>query len=172
MHNNKLSALVVATLLLCSTGAHADTIVSKDSTGSVINSQLTIAGTSYSVDWYLPNANASGLVTVQHGFSRGCGNLRDTSKRIMANGLMVLCVNANMSGGNPSLAEALADTLVNGNITTPDGRVMPSKSPWVAIQPEGTLHPAWAGRSSKSHLPAWLARSCLTQSPRKALQTT
>ena len=127
MNNNKLSAAVMATLLLCSVGANADTIVSKDSTGSVINSQLTVAGTSYSVDWYLPNANASGLVTVQHGFSRGCGNLRDTSKRIMANGLMVLCVNANMSGGNPSLAEALANALINGNITTPDGRVMPFK---------------------------------------------
>ena len=127
MNNNKLSAAVMATLLLCSVGANADTIVSKDSTGSVINSQLTVAGTSYSVDWYLPNANASGIVTVQHGFSRGCGNLRDTSKRIMANGLMVLCVNANMSGGNPSLAEALANALINGNITTPDGRVMPFK---------------------------------------------
>lgn len=127
MYNNKLSALVVATLALCSAGAHADTIISKDSTGSVINSQLTIAGTSYSVDWYLPNANASGLVTVQHGFSRGCGNLRDTSKRIMANGLMVLCVNANMSGGNPALAEALGNALINGNVTTPDGRVMPFK---------------------------------------------
>lgn len=125
MYNNKLSALVVATLTLCSAGAHADTIISKDSTGSVINSQLTIAGTSYSVDWYLPNANASGLVTVQHGFSRGCGNLRDTSKRIMANGLMVLCVNANMSGGNAALAEALGDALINGKVTTPDGRVMP-----------------------------------------------
>ncbi|MCC7545641.1 MAG: hypothetical protein IT506_09140 [Aquabacterium sp.] len=44
MYNNKLSALVVATLALCSAGAHADTIISKDSTGSVINSQLTIAG--------------------------------------------------------------------------------------------------------------------------------
>ena len=121
MYNNKLSALVVATLTLCSADAHADTIISKDSTGSVINSQLTIAGTSYSVDWYLPNANASGLVTVQHGFSRGCGNLRDTSKRIMANGLIVLCVNANMSGGNPALAEALGNALINRNVTTPDG---------------------------------------------------
>ncbi len=127
MHKIKHTAVVASALALSIMGAHADTIVSKDATGTVINSQLTVAGTSYSVDWYLPAATALGLVTVEHGFSRGCGNLRDTSKRIMANGLMVLCVNANMSGGNPALAEALADTLINGSIHTPDGRVVPYK---------------------------------------------
>ena len=121
-------AIIAAVLCTCiASTANADTIVFKDATGTVVNSQLTVGGTSYNVDWYLPTSATTGLLTVQHGFSRGCGNLRDTSKRIMANGVMVLCVNANMSGGNPSLAEALADTLVNGQVLTPDGRVVPYK---------------------------------------------
>ncbi|WP_374593260.1 alpha/beta hydrolase [Aquabacterium sp.] len=107
--------------------AQADTVVFQDSTGKVINASLNVGGTNYSVDWYLPSGTASALVTVQHGFSRGCGNLRDTSKRMMANGLMVFCMNANMSGGAPALAETLGDALVNGGIVTPDGRGIPAK---------------------------------------------
>lgn len=122
-----LSSLSIAALSLSSISAIADTIISKDAVGSVINSEMQIGGSKYNVDWYLPNATATGLVTVQHGFSRGCGNMRDTSKRIMSNGLMVLCVNANMSGGNPGLAEALATTLIQGSVLTPDGRVIPHR---------------------------------------------
>lgn len=119
------AALVMAAAL--AGPACADTVVSQDSTGTVINSSLVVGGTSYNVDWYLPAGPAYALVTVQHGFSRGCGNLRDTSKRIMATGAMVFCMNANVSGGAPATAEALADTLVSGNVRTPDGRVVPYK---------------------------------------------
>ena len=33
--------------------------------GRCVNTQLSVAGTSYNVDWYLPNAPASGLVLLQ-----------------------------------------------------------------------------------------------------------
>lgn len=117
----------VALLLGSGAVSQADTVVFQDSTGKVVNTTLNVGGSNYSVDWYLPSGTASALLVAEHGFSRGCGNLRDTSKRIMANGLMVFCMNANMTGGAPALAETLGDTLVNGNVVTPDGRGIPTK---------------------------------------------
>ena len=84
-----------------------------DAAGTVVSTTLQIDGVDYPADWYLPNGTATGLMLLQHGFSRGCGNLRNTSKAVMEKGLMVLCLNADMSGGNPKLAEALAGELVD-----------------------------------------------------------
>jgi pimeloyl-ACP methyl ester carboxylesterase len=94
--------------------------------GAVVNATLNIAGTDYNVDWFLPDGPAAALVTVQHGFTRNCGNVRGTATRLMERGLMGLCVNASMAGGNPALAEALAVTLLSG-ITAPGGRVLPDQ---------------------------------------------
>jgi hypothetical protein len=93
-------------------------------TGAVVNSTLNIGGTDYNVDWFLPEGQAIALVTVQHGFSRNCGNVRGTGLSLAQRGLLGLCVNASMAGGNPALAEALAVTLLSG-ITAPGGRVLP-----------------------------------------------
>jgi pimeloyl-ACP methyl ester carboxylesterase len=95
------------------------------SSSSCINTQLTVGGTSYNVDWYVPNGTASALMTLQHGFSRGCGNLRGTSKAIAEKGVMVLCLNADMSGGNPGLGNALGDLLNSRAITPPLGKPLP-----------------------------------------------
>jgi len=84
-----------------------------------------IGGTSYNVDWYLPNGTASALMTLQHGFSRGCGNLRNTSKSIAEKGVMVLCLNADMTGGNQSLGNAFGDLLNSRAITPPAGKPLP-----------------------------------------------
>jgi hypothetical protein len=97
------------------------------SLGKCVNSQLMIGGSSYSVDWYLPNATATGLMLVQHGFARNCARQRNTSKAIMQKGLMVLCVNANMSGGNPTLGNALGDLLTSRGFTAPGGKAIPTK---------------------------------------------
>jgi len=99
---------------------------SAPSGGDVVHAKLNIAGTDYDVDWFLPTGEAAALVTVQHGFSRHCDNVRGTGERFMASGLMGLCVNASMAGGNPALAEALAVTLLSG-ITAPGGRTLPDK---------------------------------------------
>lgn len=94
--------------------------------GEVVSARLNIGGSDYDVDWFLPNGEAAALVTVQHGFGRRCSNVRGTGQSIMARGLMALCVNASMAGGNPALAEALAATLVSG-ISAPGGRALPEK---------------------------------------------
>lgn len=106
--------------------AQADTVVYQAADGKVINAQLSVGGTSYNVDWYLPAGNAAGLMTYQHGFSRGCGNHRITSLNIMRKGVVVLCMNASMQGGNPTLARAFADVLASRNVLAPDGRPLPA----------------------------------------------
>ena len=92
-----------------------------------VNTQLVIDGTSHSVDWYLPNASASALMVLNHGFSRGCGNLRGTSKAIADKGVMVLCVNGDMTAGNPELAADLGDLLTARTLTPPSGRALPTR---------------------------------------------
>lgn len=122
------AAMTVALGVLGAAPAQADVACGSfsSSAGQCVNTQLTVAGTSYNVDWYLPNGTATGLMLLQHGFSRGCGNLRGTSKAVMEKGLMVLCLNADMSGGNPGLGVALGDLLNSRAITPPGGRALPS----------------------------------------------
>ena len=97
-----------------------------EASSTVVSATLNIGGTNYAVDWFLPGGPAAALVTVQHGFSRQCTNVRGTGLRLADRGLMGLCVNASMAGGNPALAEALAVTLLSG-ITAPGGRVLPDR---------------------------------------------
>lgn len=95
------------------------------STSTCVNTQISVGGESHSVDWYLPNGTASALMVLNHGFSRGCGNLRGTSKAIAEKGVMVLCVNGDMTAGNPELANALGDLLAARTITPPSGQALP-----------------------------------------------
>lgn len=95
-----------------------------EAAGSIVKAKLNVGGRNYNAVWYLPAGPASALISLQHGFSRSCKNQRDTTRQIMAAGLMALCLDADMSGGNPRLAEALAATLLSG-ITAPDGRSLP-----------------------------------------------
>lgn len=122
--NKLLHGLVMAATLLPA-GSWADTVVYEAADGKVTNSKLSVAGKSYSVDWYVPNGPATTVMLYQHGFSRGCGNHRNTSLNIMRQGVMVLCMNASMSGGNPSLARAYADVIASRNTFAPDGRPVP-----------------------------------------------
>lgn len=93
---------------------------------SVVSSSLNIGGATYAVDWFLPDGPAAALITVQHGFARQCTNVRETGLQLAQSGLMGLCVNAGMAGGNPALAEALAVTLLSG-IEAPGARALPDK---------------------------------------------
>lgn len=97
------------------------------STSTCVNTQIVIDGESHSADWYLPNGTASALMVLNHGFSRGCGNLRGTSKAIAEKGLMVLCVNGDMTAGNPELADALGDLMTTRALTPPSGKALPSR---------------------------------------------
>lgn len=115
-----------AALVVVATQAVADTTVYSGADGKVINAQLTVAGTSWNVDWYLPSTPATALMTYQHGFSRGCGNHRDSAKRIMGRGVMVLCLNAPMSGGNPDLGRALGNLIASRTMVAPGGVAVPA----------------------------------------------
>ncbi|MFM7069523.1 MAG: hypothetical protein ACKOYM_08705, partial [Actinomycetes bacterium] len=97
------------------------------SLGQCVNARLPIGTGTFSADWYIPTAPASALMLLQHGFSRGCGNLRGTSKSVMERGLMVVCVNADMTGGNPNLGIALGDALADRTVVPPQGRPLPTK---------------------------------------------
>ncbi|MQW78075.1 alpha/beta hydrolase [Nocardioides sp. dk4132] len=97
------------------------------STSRCVNTQLVIDGTSHSVDWYLPNSTASALMVLNHGFTRGCGHLRGTSKAIAEKGVMVLCVNGDMTAGNPELASDLGDLMTARTFAPPAGKALPSR---------------------------------------------
>ena len=116
---------VLCTLAIV-TGCAVAQPAAPSSTDTVVSATLDIAGTTYNVDWFLPAGEAVALTTVQHGFARNCGNVRGTAEGLAQHGLMVLCVNASMAGGNPALAEALAVTLLSG-ITAPGGRELPER---------------------------------------------
>jgi pimeloyl-ACP methyl ester carboxylesterase len=120
-------SLGLAGLVVTAPAASANVACNNYSSSSsqCINTSMTIGGSSYSVDWYLPNGTASGLMTLEHGFSRNCGHLRGTSKSIAEKGVMVLCINADMSGGNEALGNAFGDLLTSRAITPPAGKPLP-----------------------------------------------
>jgi hypothetical protein len=122
-----VAALVVAASVAGAAPAGADVPCEGFSSvgGRCVNTQLMVGGTSYSADWYVPNGRAVGLAVLQPGFTRNCGHLRGTSTEVMEAGLMVLCLNADMTAGNPVLADALGDELASGSVTPPLGRPMP-----------------------------------------------
>jgi len=117
------TATVETTTVQAATGAAQ---ASAAAAATVVSATLTIGGSTYPVDWFLPTGDAVALVTVQHGFARQCSNVRETALRLAEAGLMGLCVNAGMAGGNPALAEALATTLLSG-IEAPGHRPLPEK---------------------------------------------
>jgi hypothetical protein len=94
--------------------------------GQWTTAPIVLAGREYVAEWALPDGPAAALVTVQHGFQRECANVRDTALKLMDAGLMTLCVNAPMAGGNPALADALAVALASGAVAVPDGRALPA----------------------------------------------
>jgi pimeloyl-ACP methyl ester carboxylesterase len=131
--HSPLAAFMAAAALLvssaCATAAVPPPVAEEaadTAAGSVVRAPLVLDGRSYTAQWYLPAGPAAGLAVLQHGFSRSCPKLLDTSRRFMDEGLMALCVNADMTGGNPQLAEALAAALVAG-LTAPDGRPVPQR---------------------------------------------
>ncbi len=158
-----LPRFAAALLALAVAGAQADELVADavdtaDSAeaataGTVVRAPLTLAGKQYTAQWYLPAGTPLGFVEVQHGFSRKCPNLLDTTKVFMNEGLMALCVNADMSGGNPKLGEALAAALVAG-MTAPHGRAVPER---IVV----------AGHSAGGHFASRLGWALSQQAPQR-----
>lgn len=121
-----LAALLgLVAMLVPVASARADSVVFSDSTGQVVNTQTTVGSSSYSADWFFPASGAVGVMIFEHGFSRGCGNIRGTAIEIMRKGVMVVCLNASMQGGNPTLGTDLGNALADRAVAPPGGAAMP-----------------------------------------------
>jgi dienelactone hydrolase len=122
--------VVLASALLLAGCASAPPRPAFDHAGTIVTTRLDIDGTDYSATWYLPHADATALLVLQHGFSRRCSHLRETTRQLMAAGLMALCIDAAMAGGNLALADALAARLAGGaadGLAAPEGRMLPER---------------------------------------------
>lgn len=95
--------------------------------GQCRSTTTTIGGTSYNADWYIPNGTASALMVLEHGLTRRCANLRNTSKAIMERGVMVVCFNTSLAGGNAAFGRALGDAMASRTLTPPNGATLPTK---------------------------------------------
>ena len=120
-----LSLLFVLLQLGCAT-LPAEPSVQAAADGSIVTQPLEIGGTVHRATWYMPRSDATALLVLQHGFARRCEHLRETTTRLMAGGLIALCIDAGMAGGNLPLADALADRLAAG-LPAPDGRPLPQR---------------------------------------------
>ena len=132
---------------------------STDGAGTIVVAPIEIDADLPLAHWYLPAGEATALVVLQHGFTRRCGHLRGTSHALMAAGLMALCIDAPMAGGNPALAEALAHRLAAG-LVAPDGRTAPPRI-IVAGHSAGAVFAAALGASLDAVVPERLAGALL-----------
>lgn len=90
--------------------------------------QLVLGTATLDVEWHLPPGEPAAWLLLQHGFARRCANLRGIAARLAAGaGVATLCVNAEMAGGAPALAAALAGWLAGGDARSPDGRRAPPR---------------------------------------------
>jgi hypothetical protein len=91
---------------------------------------IDLAGQEIEASWHWPEGKVQGLVLLQHGFSRRCANLRGFAAALAEGGWLVLCLDADMAGGNARLAGNFARALLQGRIVAPDGGPLPQR--WVA----------------------------------------
>lgn len=118
--------VAVAAMLLALAGCASVPPAAAPDAGTIVDDTLTLAGKSHPAHWHLPAGDASALLVLQHGFARRCANLRETTRLLVNAGLAVLCVDAPMAGGNPALADALAQRLA-GDLAAPGGAALPEK---------------------------------------------
>jgi pimeloyl-ACP methyl ester carboxylesterase len=111
-------ALAALSLALCALGAGA---------GSA-SYPVNIAGSEVEATWHWPDDRAAAsVVLLQHGFTRRCANLRGLASAISEAGHLVLCLNADMAGGNTRLAAQLANAMQRGALLAPDGGALPRR---------------------------------------------
>lgn len=92
-----------------------------------VDAPVELAGSRRDARWYLPDGPASALMLAEHGFGRGCANLHGTARAIAAQGLMVVCLDEDMTAGNPALAADLADALAHRSLVPPNGAPLPHR---------------------------------------------
>ncbi|WP_144393522.1 PKD domain-containing protein [Pleionea sediminis] len=94
--------------------------------GEKVDQSVDLAGNRQAT-WYLPDDEPQGWILLQHGFQRNKSRLDHIATTYMDNGIMVLAINANSTGGNRSLARDIADALVDSPLTPPNGYELPEK---------------------------------------------
>ncbi|MFD1814211.1 alpha/beta hydrolase [Rhodococcus gannanensis] len=95
--------------------------------GTCVESPIEVAGAERDAVWYLPDGPVSALMLLEHGFSRSCANLDGTARAIAGQGLMVVCLDEDMTAGNPALADDLADALARRTVVPPNGLPLPQR---------------------------------------------
>jgi hypothetical protein len=121
--------------------------------------RLSLAGDEVDAVWLLPPGEAAGLISVQHGFARSCDRLQGTLKALARRGLIVLCMNAEMAGGNLRLAQTLAAALRDGLL--PPGQTDAALPIVVAGHSAGALFAAHLGAALAHLAPGRLAGALL-----------
>ena len=120
----QLTAAWVATSLWLAGCASMVPLPQRDAVGSIEQASLTLDEQTFEVTWYWPVAEPRALLVMQHGFSRRCHHLRETTRQLMATPMAALCIDAPMAGGHAALAEALARRLAEG-LPAAQGRAVP-----------------------------------------------
>lgn len=92
-----------------------------------VEATVELSGSTRDVLWYLPSGPASVLMLVEHGFGRTCANLHGTAETIAGQGLMVVCLDEDMTAGNPALATEFADALAERSLVPPNGAPLPQR---------------------------------------------
>jgi pimeloyl-ACP methyl ester carboxylesterase len=125
-HAALAAALALVVALMLAGCASVPPQRSLDDAGAIVIAPIDLGGSIHSATWYLPQGEAQALIVLQHGFTRRCSHLRETTRQLMVGGLMALCIDAAMAGGNLPLADALAAGL-EGGLVAPDGRSQPER---------------------------------------------
>lgn len=110
--------------------------------------------------WTGPPTPATGLVWLQHGFTRRCEHLTGTRRHLARAGLWTLCVDSPDAAGRTGLPEALAQALAEGTLRPPSG-VAPQTRIVVAGHSAGAQFAARAGRHLAQLAPGRLAGALL-----------
>lgn len=115
-------------------------------------------------EWHLPDGAApSALVVLQHGFTRRCAHLRTLAAALAESGVATVCLNAEMTRGNPVLARAWVDRLLatgDDALRLPGGGPLPRRIV-VAGHSAGAHFAAIAGEHLDARAPQRLAGALL-----------
>ncbi len=128
------TALVAATLAFVPLVANAQSSSPSSSAGgcgaaarTCVGAPVEVAGSRRDAVWYLPDGPANALILLEHGFGRACANLTGTAESIAAEGLMVVCLDEDMTAGNPELAGEVAEALAQRTLVPPNGVPLPQR---------------------------------------------
>ena len=125
--NTLLVRIVLAAALVCGISVSALAgVVLENEHGKVYEETVTLGGVSVDADWYIPSQPAIGFTYMVHGFGFGILGremMREVSLEYMKQGIVVLAPTIDASGGNETLAYAVANQLIDNPPVSPEGPI-------------------------------------------------